>query len=200
MKTGLCKLLSRIFLIYLKLVAFTGKVVVENKELIKENTMVGYWHGDSYCMHLVLEDIVKEHEKIHVVVTSDTRGNIIEEMLKTFGANAIRLPDGIKMRHYFRSLIKFSKENDGILALSFDGPVGPLHEPKKLLFILAAEAEKQVVYIRFEYKRVLRLKNRWDRYVIPLPFCEITAVVENLGIICNEDVRNFEVLKQRIRY
>lgn len=200
MKIGLCKLLSHIFLTYLKLVAMTGKLVVINKDLIKENIMVGYWHGDSFCMQLVLKEMTKIYEKIHVVVTSDIRGDVIEAMLYAFGAKAIRLPDGIKMRQYFRKLIKSSKENNGILALSLDGPTGPVHEPKKLLFVLAAEAKKQVVYIRFEYKHVIRLKHRWDRYVIPLPFYRITAVVEDLGIITKEDVRNFEFLKQRIRY
>lgn len=200
MKIGLCKLLSHIFLSYLKLVTITGKLMVENKDLIKENTMVGYWHGDSLCMQLVLKEMSKDYKKIHVIVTSDKRGNVIEGMLAAYGAKAIRLPDGIKMRKYFRKLIKFSKENDGILALSLDGPTGPLHEPKKLLFVLASEAQKQVVYIRFKYKGVIRLKHRWDRYVIPLPFCRITAVVEDLGIIRKEDVRNFEEVKQNISY
>lgn len=200
MKIKLCKILSNIFLIYLKLIVITGRLTIKNKELIKENSMVGYWHGDSFSMQLILREISKKYENINVIVTSDTRGNVIENMIKAYGAKAIRLPDGIKMRQYFRDLINFSKEDKGILALSFDGPTGPLYEPKKLLFILAAKGNKQVVYIRFDYKHVIRLKYRWDNYVIPLPFGKITATVEELGFISIDDVKNFESFKQRISH
>lgn len=200
MKIRLCKFISYIFRIYLNIVEITGRLVIKNQDLITQNTMVGYWHGDSYCMQLVLKRIRKQLNGINVIVTADKRGDIIEGMLVPFGAKAIRLPDGMKMRRHFARLINFSKETDEVMALSLDGPLGPLHEPKRLIFILAAEAMKPVVYIRFEYKRILRLKYRWDKYVIPLPFSRITAVVEDIGIIHKEDVKNFQNIKHKIRY
>lgn len=190
--------LSHIFLAYLKLVSKSGRFQLINGELIKDNTMVGYWHGDSYCMQLVLAEICKNNEKINVIVTSDRRGDIIEDMIKTKGARALRLPDGMNMRPFFRKLKEFAIEEEGILAASLDGPLGPLHEPKKLIFLLAAEAKKPVAYIHFKYKRVMRLKKRWDKYVIPLPFCSITAVVEDLGIVDNDDLREFEHIKNKL--
>lgn len=190
--------LSYIFLAYLKLVSVTGRLQLINGELIKDNTMVGYWHGDSYCMQLVLAEIGKNNKRINVIVTADKRGDIIEDMIKRKGARALRLPDGMNMRPFFRRLKEFAVTEEGILAASLDGPLGPLHEPKKLIFLLAAEAKKPVAYIRFEYKRVIRLKNRWDKYVIPLPFCRINAVVEDLGVVSNDDLREFENIKQKL--
>lgn len=200
MRIRLCKLLSNIFRAYLKVVEITGRVEVKNKNLINQNSMVGYWHGDSYCMQLVLKELRKHINGVNVIVTADRRGDVIEGILVPFGAKAIRLPDGMRMRQHFARLMDFSKETEEVIALSLDGPLGPLHEPKKLIFVLAAESKKQVAYIRFEYKRVLRLKHRWDKYVIPLPFSSITAVVEDLGVIHKEDIRSFEKLKQRIKY
>lgn len=194
------KLLSRIFLVYLKLVNTTGSLVIENKSLIKENTMVGYWHGDSFCMQMILSVIAKSYDEINVIVTADNRGDIIETMINSFGAKALRLPDGIQMRRHFKKLVVFSKEEKQIIAASLDGPLGPLHDAKKLIFLLASEAGKQVSYIHFKYKRVLRLRHRWDNYVVPLPFCKITAVVEDVGVISKEDLRNFEKLKHEIKY
>lgn len=192
--------LPHIFLAYLKLVSITGRFQLINGELIKDSTMVGYWHGDSYCMQLVLGEIGKDNKKINVIVTADKRGDIIEEMIKPKGARALRLPDGMKMRPFFRQLKEFAIKEEGVLAASLDGPLGPLHEPKKLIFLLAAEAKKPVVCIHFEYKRVVRLNKRWDKYVIPLPFCKITAVVDELGIVSKDDVREFEHIKQKLIY
>ncbi|HHX11603.1 MAG TPA: hypothetical protein GX731_02190 [Clostridiales bacterium] len=191
--------LPHIFLAYLKLVSVTGRFQLINGDLIKDNAMVGYWHGDSYCMQLVLAEIGKNNKRVNVIVTADKRGDIIEDMIKSKGARALRLPDGMKMRPFYRKLKEFAIEEEGILAASLDGPLGPLHEPKKLIFLLATEAKKPLAYIHFKYKRVMRLNNRWDKYVIPLPFSRITAVVEDLGIISNDDVREFEHIKQKLK-
>ncbi len=198
MKIKLFNLLSVIFHAYLKLVAITGKIEVRNMDKIGENTMVGYWHGDSYIMQLLLRHIYKTYENINVIVTSDKRGDVIEKIISRYGAKAIRLPDGLNIRHFLRDLKEMCKSSDGVFAVSLDGPLGPLHEPKKLIFLLASEAEKQMVYIRFKYKNVIRLNHRWDKYVIPLPFSKITAYVEELGYISKEDLRNFSDYKEKL--
>ncbi len=162
--------------------------------------MVGYWHGDSYCMQLVLQDIAARQAGIKVIVTADKRGDVIERMLNRFGAEAVRLPDGLKMRPFFRELRETGRTSKELLAAALDGPLGPLHEPKKLLFLLASEAGKEVVYIHFNYSRVLRLKNRWDNYVIPLPFSRITAQVETLGKMDREKIQDFDAVKNQLIY
>jgi lysophospholipid acyltransferase (LPLAT)-like uncharacterized protein len=154
--------------------------------------MVGYWHGDSCCAQLLLQQLSLKKNKIKVIVTADKRGDTIEKMINRHGGEAIRLPDGLKMRPFFKELRLGSKARGEILAASLDGPLGPLHEPKKLLFLLASQADKEMVYLHFQYRNVLRLENRWDRYAIPLPFCRITAEVEELGRIGENELRNFK--------
>lgn len=82
-KIKLYKPLTWIFLAYLKLVNTTGSLVIENKSLLKENTMVGYWHGDSFCMQMVLSVIAKSYDRINVIVTADKRGDRVFENLIT---------------------------------------------------------------------------------------------------------------------
>lgn len=192
-------LLSKIFLTYLKLIALTGRMEIINEEKLRENTMVGYWHGDSYCMQLVLKRISRRVKNIDVIVTADKRGDVIEDIISYYGASAIRLPDGLSIRHFMRDLKELSRNSEGILAASLDGPLGPLHEPKKLLFHLAAEADKEVAYVHFKYRNVIRLRHRWDNYVIPLPFCRIVAEVEYLGFVSKEDLRDFSNYKKKLK-
>jgi hypothetical protein len=200
MKRRLFNLFTVLSHIYLKLIAPTGRLEIINRDGIRQNTMLGYWHGDSYCMQLLLKHIYGTCQGINVIVTADKRGDVIEKIISHYGAKAIRLPDGLSIRHYLRELKEICKASDRILAASLDGPLGPLHEPKKLLFLLAAEADKKVVYIHFKYKKVIRLKHRWDKYVIPLPFSKITAYVEELGYVSKEDLRNFADYKKRLMF
>lgn len=192
--------ISYIFLKYLEVVKRFGRFEVKNLHHIEPDTMIGFWHGDTYIVYLVLEKIMETQENVRAIVTSNPRGNYIEQTINFMGAKAIRLPDGMAMLPMFRALKEESREPGLILAASLDGPSGPVHEPKKLLFLLAKEAEKKVTYIRFESKWILRLKWRWDNYVIPLPFAKITAYIENLGSIDQNILKNFQEYRMQIKY
>lgn len=151
-------------------------------------------------MQLVLQQLARCHDRIKVIVTSDRRGDTIEQMIHHFGAEAIRLPDGLGMRPFFKELKQESRVQGEIMAAALDGPLGPLHEPKKLLFLLACEAGKEMVSVHFHFCRVIRLKSRWDRYVIPLPFCRISASFEELGMVRAEDLKNFGEYQKQLVY
>ena len=57
-----------------------------------------------------------------------------------------------------------------------------------------------MTYVHFTYRRVLRIKRRWDNYVIPLPFSKITAEIEDLGKIEKSDLANFKEYQNRLVY
>ncbi|MFS8542138.1 MAG: hypothetical protein LOD89_08615, partial [Tissierellales bacterium] len=71
MKRRLYSLFSVLSHIYLKLIAATGRLEIINRDGIKQNTMLGYWHGDSYCMQLLLKHIYGTCQVINVIVTAD---------------------------------------------------------------------------------------------------------------------------------
>jgi lysophospholipid acyltransferase (LPLAT)-like uncharacterized protein len=194
------KLTGVIFHAYIRMVGATGRIEFHDLNKIKDNMMLGYWHGDSYCMQIVLKEIIKGKKQFQVIVTADKRGDVIEQMISHYGAKAIRLPDGLKMRPFFEQLKAESTTKGNILAAALDGPLGPLHEPKKLLFLLASEADKEMSYVHFTYRHVIRLKNRWDNYVIPLPFSKLVVEIEDLGKIHKMDLKNFNEYKKKLIY
>ena len=186
------KLLNTIFITYTKILLKTCRFRIENKELFGPGIMFGFWHEDCYSMELLLSDLSKEYRNICAIVTADTRGDYIENTLNHNGGEALRIPDGMEMKTAFKKMLEAARRPELIMAAAFDGPSGPYREPKKLLFMLAREREKRVVYAHFTYKRVIRLKKRWDKYVIPLPFARVTAHFENLGVIDKLRLASFD--------
>ena len=87
----------------------------------------------------------------------------------------------------------------GIMGLAMDGPVGPCYEPKKLLFYLAEKANKEVVLVRITYSKKLTIKKRWDNYIIPLPFTKLKVMLQPIGTVSGEELRNFKQIKEEIR-
>ncbi|EGT3616454.1 hypothetical protein FHH43_09465 [Clostridium perfringens] len=203
---------KRAYKAYLDFVLKTSTVSFENfyeiDDKIMDNCILGFWHGDSYSMNLLLKKLnryykVKKNQEldVNVVVTADSRGEYIEYMLNSYGAHALRMPDGVKMKNFLKELREKSRE-ESVVVLALDGPVGPLHEPKKIAFSLAKDSNKPFVGIKVEHSRKLKLKNRWDNYGIPLPFTKIQFSADVFGNIDNDVLTNFkeykEIVKERL--
>lgn len=190
--------LSLFYMWYMRLVWRTGRYELKNRELLDQDTLIGFWHGDSYCMQFVLRDIARDHEEVNVIVTSSERGEYIEQMIEYNGGKALRLPDGLEMRTMFSQVVDEAKKPGHILAVALDGPAGPHEEPKKLVFLLANKSGKRVLAVHFRFHRVWRVRLRWDNFKVPLPFGKITAEFQELGVIDNERLRNFDSWKEDI--
>lgn len=171
-------ILSRIFYGYLWLVNKTVKYEIRNIHLLKELEMLGYWHGDSSLMMILLMHLNQQLPPVDVVITADWRGDIISYILDKCRANSIRTEDGLGARKNLRLLIKTSSQKDRIFALAMDGPLGPRHKPKELLPYLAKKANSDIYFVSFTNSPSINLKKRWDNYSIPLPFSRIEVVFE----------------------
>ena len=74
------------------------------------------------------------------------------------------------------------------IAVALDGPLGPRHEPKKLAFYLSEHAQEDFVGISLSYSSCIRLRRRWDKYVIPLPYTSVTVAVNNYGVVKKDQI------------
>ena len=117
--------------------------------------------------------------------------------MERYGARAVRVPYGVAIRHSLGRLTREAEEG-GILAAALDGPTGPLHKPKKLLFRLAQRSGRQVVQLRFSYSAAIRLR-RWDHYAVPLPFSRVNVRIEPVGAVSLEDLTDFARIERRLQ-
>ena len=198
MRRGTQHVVVALWRFYIGLVARTSKVTFTGIENIDVNRMLGFWHEDSYCMQLLLRELQKLDKKVHVIVTSERRGDYIAEMVSHYGGEPMRLPDGLKMRSFLKDLKEDSKQSGLTLAAAMDGPSGPYRKPKRLLFMLAHEADKSVVYVRFRKKGMITLPWRWDKYRIPLPFRRLICDIDYIGAIAKEELKNFGEYAKRV--
>lgn len=202
MKVVFNKILTTIYIFYIELVVRTSKinfnVETELKEKILKNCIVGFWHGDSFAMNIVLKEFREFYKDLRVIVTASERGNYIEGILNNYGANAIRTSDGMGIREFLKSIREIAKKDQTTLCIAIDGPLGPLKEPKKIGLSLCNKSTKPFVGIKFEFSRTIRLKSRWDRYVIPIPFSKIHIDIINFGYISGDNISNFKEFKNII--
>lgn len=175
--------LQWLFTNYLKWIKRTVTIRWIEENRYGDSQIFGFWHEDSFFMNLVLENLAHKTTPVDVIVTADTRGNYIENMVRRCGGNALRVPDGFKAFAALKKIVQDSYEKTHSIAVALDGPLGPRHEPKKLAFYLSEHAEEDFVGISLSYSSCLRLRRRWDKYVIPLPYTTVTVAVKNYGVV-----------------
>lgn len=192
-------ILNHLFGSYLKLIERTCRIRFVNENCVSFGHIVGFWHGDSFLMNLALKNFAKREADIEVIVTADERGDYIEHQIKKFGAGALRMPDGFRMKPFLKELMRESGKPNTIMAVSLDGPLGPRYEPKKLAFMLAEKGQKNFIGVRIEPSRAIHLRKRWDQYAIPLPFTSITVTLHDFGMITKQDLKEFKEYRNYVR-
>lgn len=202
-KLNLCMISSKISMMYLNLVYKTSEIefVKDNEfeEKYLNNCILGFWHGESYTMYLLLKKMFRNQEKIKVIVTASRRGDYIEDTCEAYQIKALRMPDGLKMKSFLKELKLEAMEKDSTTCIALDGPLGPLHEPKKVAFLLANISDKPFIGIKSSFSRKIVLKKRWDNYIIPLPFGKIKFYGNMIGKISDDQLRNFKEYKEEIK-
>lgn len=175
--------LQWLFTNYLRWIGRTVTIRWADDNRYGDSQIFGFWHEDSFFMNLVLEKLSCKTTPVDVIVTADARGNYIEHMVRGCGGNVLRVPDGIRAFGALRQIIKETYEKTRSIAVALDGPLGPRHEPEKLAFYLSEHAEEEFVGISLSYSSCVRLRHRWDKYVIPLPYTTVTVAVKNYGVV-----------------
>lgn len=196
------KVLEKILIGYIELVYYTSSIEFQRNEIEDGNLIMdcilGFWHGDSFVMNLLLKKISKEQINLKVVVTASERGNYIEHIINTYGGRALRMPDGVKMKSFLKELKEESKEPRSTSCIALDGPLGPFHDPKKIGFMLARDGNKPFVGINVKMSKKISIKKRWDNYNIPLPFTKIYFRANNFGVITGDFIKGFNEKKNLI--
>ena len=176
-------ILQWVFVKYLRLLEKTVHIEWHEDTRFGDSQIFGFWHEDSFFMNLVLENLAHKTRPVDVIVTADTRGNYIEHMVQRCGGHALRVPDGYQAFAALKKIVQDTYEKEHSLAVALDGPLGPRHEPKKLAFYLSEHADEEFVGISLSYSSCFRLKSRWDKYAVPLPFSRVTVAVKDYGIV-----------------
>ena len=87
-----------------------------------------------------------------------------------------------------KKILQNSYEQTRSIAVALDGPLGPRHEPKKLAFYPAEQAQESFVAILLSYHGCIRLFWRWDHYAIPLPFSKVSVSVHDYGEVHKKQI------------
>lgn len=151
------------------LIAASVRLKVYNKERLDElveetGGILLLWHGTT-----ILPIYYCRNRNIHAIVSLSKDGELQHRHLQSRGLKTIR---GSSNRGGTRALLEAIKllRQKGTIAVTPDGPKGPLHSVQTGAVYMAKRAKCRMLPIGVACKPSKRAEKAWDKFLIPLPF------------------------------
>lgn len=177
----------------LKLLVSTLRITVTNpqKETCGQTgkRIFAFWHGKMIYGWLLAQRLSPD-KTIHAIVSLSKDGEILSRTLEKLGFTLIR-GSSSKGSSEVKTAMLTELANNGIIAITPDGPRGPRQTFKYGTLRLASAEGIPIIFATIRYSKRIQLKS-WDRFEIPFPFSRVDITIHNIEV---PEFRNQEELR-----
>lgn len=169
---ALARTVGRGMALYVRLVAATCRP--DGPSVTQDPEVLAFWHEYNLVAATAAHRL-RRHQH-HVSFSTQTfRGQVMNAMLAALDAGSVPLPAEGERREAARLALEMARlgRSGASLVVSPDGPVGPYRRAKPGALIVARESGLPLRPWAVSVSPSLRLRRRWDRHVVPLPFCRL---------------------------
>jgi lysophospholipid acyltransferase (LPLAT)-like uncharacterized protein len=163
-----------------------------------KQVIISIWHNELLLQPLLYNHI-KQNPKVSCMVSEHFDGEILTKFLKYFKFETIRGSSSKGGAKVLISAIKKIREGYDV-AITPDGPRGPIFEIKNGIIAIAQKTNKDIVTFRYKSSNYWQLKS-WDKFIIPKPFSTIDFYVSerfNLADLNMKSAKNILNKKMKI--
>ncbi len=157
---------------YVRLVAATSRT--GGTSVIQDPAVLAFWHEYNLVAAAAAHRL-RRHQH-HVSFSTRTfRGQVMNAMLAGLDAGSMPLPaenERAEAAALSLQMARLGREGS-TLVVSPDGPVGPYRRAKPGALIVARESGLPLQPWAVSARPAVRLRGRWDRHVVPLPFARL---------------------------
>jgi hypothetical protein len=158
--------------LYVRLVAATART--SGPPVVQGQALFAIWH-ESNLVACTAAFRLRATKRVISFSTRGFRGIVMNTMLEKTGSGVVALPaeqDRAEATRLARELARIGKAGES-LVVSCDGPLGPYRIAKPGVLIVARESGIPIQPWAVSIRPAIRLSGRWDRHLVPLPFCRM---------------------------
>ena len=183
------RLIGGALALYVRFVAATCRV--GDGRVTQDQVVLAFWHEYNLVAAMAAHRL--RRHRYHVSFsTQPLRGQVMTALLTAMGAGSVPLPaedDRRGAARLTREMGRLGREGAS-LAVSPDGPMGPYRRAKPGALIVARASGLPLQAWAVSAHPSIRLRNRWDRHVVPLPFCRLRVEeTETIRVAPREPLR-----------
>jgi lysophospholipid acyltransferase (LPLAT)-like uncharacterized protein len=164
-------IVGRLMALYVRLVAATARV---EGPVTQAQCVLAFWHEYNLAAAIAARRM-RNHMRHVSFSTATFRGEVMSAMLAALGAGSVPLPgetERAESTRLAREMARLGRDGAS-LGVSPDGPMGPYRRAKPGALIVAREAGLPLQPWAVRVRPTLRMTRRWDRHIVPLPFCRL---------------------------
>jgi lysophospholipid acyltransferase (LPLAT)-like uncharacterized protein len=173
----------------IKLTGECQKVVDETQE----PTIFAFWHNNFFVAYKLCR-LLKETHNMYALVSPSRDGAWLAEIFSRLNIQTIR---GSSNRNGLSAVKNMSEKlaKGAFVALTPDGPRGPVYKFKKGTAMIAKATKTNLVLIAIKYSHYFILPT-WDKFKIPYPFSKICVDTKTFFYETFEDLGTKELSKK----
>ncbi len=158
--------------LYVRLVAATART--SGPPVVKGQALFAIWH-ESNLVACAANFRLRDTKRVISFSTRGFRGIVMNTMLESLGSAVVALPEEGKRSEAARLALELAHIGQAgeSLVVSCDGPLGPYRVAKPGVLIVARESGIPIQPWAVSIRPAIRLSGRWDRHLVPLPFCRM---------------------------
>jgi lysophospholipid acyltransferase (LPLAT)-like uncharacterized protein len=160
--------------------------------------LVGVWHNRIFVLPLCFEWFCRRVRRLNILTSASRDGELLALLVARFGMESVRGSSSRKSVLALRMLQKRLEEGSDI-AITPDGPRGPVYEVSPGLLYLAAKSGLPIMTIRVDYEHYWELRS-WDKFRIPKPFSRVNIRFQAPVFVEGEDSASLEAAGARLKH
>lgn len=141
-----------------------NKAVVEKLKGEGKNFIIAFWHGN-----MLLGWFVHRGKNSASLISKSKDGALLAKLLGNWNYEVIRGSSNDGGKEALFKMVKLASDKK-ILAITPDGPKGPIHKFKAGAVITAKRTGVPIVLAGISYKRKIVMRKSWDRFEVPRVF------------------------------
>ena len=162
---------------YLRLCAATSRF--SGPPINQGQIVFAVWH-ESNLVAATAAWRLRDDRRLVSFSTRGFRGIVMNAMLVAMGSGSVTLPEEGKATRAEAGRVSLELARVGksghTLVVSCDGPYGPYRVAKPGALLVARESGLPIQPWAVAIRPTLRLRGRWDRHLVPLPFSRMRVV------------------------
>lgn len=127
------------------------------------------WHR-----HIFVGIYLYKNSGAHPLISHSDDGELVSQVVEELGIEPVRGSSSKGGARAFLEMMNLVKNSDAPVVITADGPKGPLREVKSGTVFLAQKAGAVIIPMTWHGSRVKIFEKTWDRFMVPLPFSDIT--------------------------
>ena len=150
-------------------ITFINKNVIEKLDKDGKNYVLAFWHGS-----MLIPWFLGRNKNFAALISKSKDGDLLSRILKGWHYEVVRGSSSTGGNVALGIMVDYAKNNYSI-AITPDGPKGPIHKSKAGAVITAKKSGLPLVMVGIGHEKKRILKS-WDKFEIPKFFSKVKVV------------------------